>query len=552
MRSWVGVVWLMVACAADVALGSGAPDEIVMRVTAVVPVTDVPLADPPATGFPEFGPALNSVLPNENQPLDVNAIGEELPGQPSVDHGEAGCAERGVPFDASAFGADPNYDGLRYDAFGETAVYAGKWCVPVQRPMIELWRGLYLNGEIPPGCDVLGEKNLILPHFLVYGDFRSAVAYNDNGNDDQEFGVIAHRLNLDFDFQVTATERFHAFWGPLDQNGAFTRLQMDDEDVQFFEQFDEDFDTAFFEGDLGYIWGGMTDRDAPFDLPFVVGKYPLLFQNGIWLVDALEGFAFTIPARNSPLLRWSNYELTFFAAFDDTDSPAFRNDDNAADLVGVNSFIEAYDGYFEIGYAFLNDQTGQGLSYNNIGAAFTRRYFERVSNSLRVIANTGQDPNAGPQTADGVVVLLENALISSNPTNFVPYLNMFAGFDTPQSVARAAGTGGILVNTGINFETDGLTGYPTLDASANNTWGGALGFNLLGPDFRWQYILEMATVQTFGTANGRLAVADQYGFGTRIQVPLNNAWLVRFDTLYGVLDEAPNIGGARMELRWKF
>ena len=159
---------------------------------------------------------------------------------------------------------------------------------------------------------------------------------------------------------------------------------------------------------------------------------------------------------------------------------------------------------------------------------------------------------AGPQTADGAVFLVENALISSNPNFFVPYLNMFAGFDTPQSVARAAGTGGILVNTGINFESDGLTAYPTLDATANNTWGGALGFNLLGPDFRWQYILEAATVQTFGKANGRTAVGNQYGLGTRVQIPLNNAWLVRFDTMYGLLEDASDIGGARMEVRWKF
>ena len=110
----------------------------------------------------------------------------------------------------------------------------------------------------------------------------------------------------------------------------------------------------------------------------------------------------------------------------------------------------------------------------------------------------------------------------------------------------------MLVNTGINFETDGLTGYPTLDATGNNAYGGSLGVNMLGPDFAWQYIVELSTVQTFGEQRFRQAVADQYAVGTRLQIPVTNAWLVRFDMLYGLLEDAEDIGGARMELRWKF
>ena len=134
----------------------------------------------------------------------------------------------------------------------------------------------------------------------------------------------------------------------------------------------------------------------------------------------------------------------------------------------------------------------------------------------------------------------------------MPYLNLFAGFDRPQSVARAAGTGGILFNTGINFETDFLTGFPTLDATANNTYGGALGVNLLGPDFTWQLIMELATVQVFGDDASRSAKGDQYGFGMRFQVPINFAWLIRLDAMYGLFEDAPDVRGARAELRWKF
>ncbi len=374
------------------------------------------------------------------------------------------------------------------------------------------------------------------------------MAFNDNGADG-DGAVWAHRLNLDFDLKITATERIHAFWGPLDEDGQFSRVQETNNQIEFFEEFDDDFDTLFFEGDLGYMWGGLTDQYAPFDLPFVAGKFPLLFQNGVWLLDVLEGFAFTIPAKNSPLFDWTNYDLTFFFAFDDVDGDAFFNDDNKADAYGFNWFLEAYDGYWELGYAYLEDRTGQGLSYHNMALAYSRRYWQRVSNSIRLIVNSGQDPNGGgPQTADGQLLLIENALVSFDPLHFVPYFNMFAGFGRPQQVAGF----GPLINTGINFETDFLTGFPFLDNTGNDTYGGAVGLNWLGPDFSWQLITEFAMVQTHGNDSDRNAQNDQYAFGMRFQLPLTNAWLVRFDSMYGIIENEPDIRGARMELRWKF
>jgi len=70
-------------------------------------------------------------------------------------------------------------------------------------------------------------------------------------------------------------------------------------------------------------------------------------------------------------------------------------------------------------------------------------------------------------------LLVENSWITSSPLRVVPYANFFVGWDRPQSVARAGVSGGILRNTGINFEIDGLNGYPTLDATASDTAGGS-------------------------------------------------------------------------------
>lgn len=409
---------------------------------------------------------------------------------------------------------------------------------------------MYRSGEIAPSKTFMGFTNPVAAHFLMFGDYRTALAYVDNGAGDK--AVWAHRLNLDFDFKITSTERFHAFWGPIDENGRFTRVEANQGEFDFIEELDDDIDTAFFEGDLGYIWGGATNRWAPFDLPFVAGKFPMLLQNGTWMLDVLEGFALTIPAKSSPVLDISNYDITFFCAYDDVDGPAFRGNGNAGEMYGAHGFFEMLGGYLEIGYAFLDDQTGQNLSYHNVGVSFSRRYRHRVSNAIRVITNFGQDNHVvGGQTADGTLVLFENALITSHPNYFVPYLNLFAGFDNPQSAARAAGTD-VLLNTGINFESDGLTGYPTLDATANNTYGGAVGVNLLGPAWTWQLIAELAMVQTHGERQTRKIDDDQYAAGLRFQLPINNAWIVRMDGIYGFQDNGEDVSGGRMELRWKF
>ena len=457
-----------------------------------------------------------------------------------------GCG--GCALCASPFSPDPNYENAPFDPAWEWDVYDGKWFNCVQQPLINWGRGLYKPGPTPPSKDWFGRKNPINSSFLLYGDYRTAIAYNDAGG--QDAAVWAHRLNLDFDFKWTATERLHAFWGPLDR-GTFTRLQADDGRLQFTDEFDEDFDTLFFEGDLGYIWGGFTDQYAPFDLPFALGRFPLFFQNGVWFNEVIEGFAFTIPAQHLRVPTISNWELTWFFGFDDVANPAFGNDDDVANIYGMHGFWELCEGYLETGYAYLDDQTGAGLGFHSFGFSWSRRYFHRVSNAIRLLVNTGQAPNSGGRdTADGQLLLIENSWISQNPNYFVPYFNLFAGFGSPQSAARFADN--VLVNTGINFETDALTGYPTLDASGRDAWGGAAGVNLLGPDFSWQWIVEFAWLQTFGNPNNRQAVADQYAIGTRYQIPLNYAWILRMDAMHGFLEEAEDLTGARVELRWKF
>lgn len=470
---------------------------------------------------------------------------------PDRDPVRTDCLAREVPFDSSDFLAAPICP-LPADPYVESLIYRGKYPVPVQRPWIELGRPLYTPGLYPPAGTFFGETNLSAPHFHVYGDMRTGVGVHQNGQGLAERS-LAKRLNLDMDLKLTSTERFHAFIGPLDRANDVTRLDFSDSDnIEYVNRMDLRLDTLFFEGDLGAIIGGREGTYAPFDLPFTVGLIPLVYQNGIWMEDALLGAAFAIPARNSPLLQWPNYEASFFALTDQVTTDAFRGDNNAAEVFGTAWFIDAYDGYIEADYAFVHDDVGGHRSYHNASIAFTRRYLSRLSNSVRYITNFDQALPRDQRTADGYLFLIENSLISSQPNTFVPYANLFYGSGRPQSVARAAASGGVLRNTGINFESDNLTNYPTLDPTGNNTYGAAFGVNMLGSNFSHQLVLEMAALAATGSPQFRSAPGDQYAFGVRYQKPLSYRWIFRADSMYGWLRESDDLFGNRIEFRWKF
>ena len=437
---------------------------------------------------------------------------------------------------------------LQIDSTRESWIYDGKYSGPTQRPWVEWPRQFYGPGITPRGRNLWGDKNLYRPEFYVYGDYRTGVLSGRNAN-----GRVqnwAHRLNLDFDFRVTDTERIHLFIGPLDENGQFTRVERVDGDLDLELEVDFTPVTGFFEGDLGVILSNQFNRPSQFELPITFGLVPLLFQNGIWAEDAISGLAFSLPARHSTLLNISNADLTFFAGFDQINSPAF-NSDHAAQVFGTAWFIEAYDGYIEAGYAYLRDRNFSERSYHNATISYTRRYFDRVSNSLRVIVNDGQSLPSDDRTADGVLLLVENSLITAAPLTVVPYLNFFVGWDRPQSVARAAGSGGILRNTGINFDTDGLNGYPTLDATGSDTAGFSLGIDLLGQGLDRQLVLETSFLTTHGSKNTNID-GDQFGIGSRFQIPLSHATIFRADAMYGWREGQEDLHGTRVEFRWKF
>jgi hypothetical protein len=443
------------------------------------------------------------------------------------------------------FRPDPQYD-KKYDAKSQVDIYGAKKDIEAPRPPIELGRAQYTSGEYDKSSTVFGELNPLLPGLAVYGDWRTALAYN--GNQGKDIAQIATRLNIDVDFKITATERIHAFFTPLQKNAKFTRFEFGggDGDGKFTDEFDFNPQTLFFEGDLGSIYSGFSGKDARFDLPFVVGLFPLFLQNGIWANDAILGGAITLPAKNSAKLGLPNYDITFFAAFDNVDNAGILgvNEKKKANVYGVTTFIDAFGGYIEAGYGALQGlDEFDGQLTHFLTASYSRRYFNTISNSTRLFANFGNGKDD-----DGFVLISENSLVTGGLSTLVPYANFFVGFGNPQPLVDGFNAG-ILKNVGINFETDALTGYPKLNDTGADTWGGAIGVTyLFGKDLGQQLTFEAAMVQPLNDSE----ISPQYGFGVRYQIALTRAWLLRADATYQVIDDAEDNFGVRLELRRKF
>ena len=480
-------------------------------------------------------------------------------------------------YDASAFKPDPSYEDKPYDVEEQLKIYGGKYKIEdgaahysrgdVPRPVIEWGYPMYQEGPIGAGFDVWGSKNLFRPQLLVFGDWRFGLVHNDNGALDTS--QIATRLNLNVDLRLTATERIHVFLRPFDrveqgkslrhEFGGSVQNRRKEKNETILDVTPEAF---FFEGELGAIVSGLTDTHTSFDIPLSFGFMPLFFQNGIWMEDAFMGGAVSLTAQNSSFFDITNYDITLFGGFDRVTSKAIIEnngsfDDHRANLIGLAAFFDIDQAYVEAGWAYTHDggpRSNGDFSYHNMTLAITKRYFGKISNSMRAFWSVGQDPGNGlGKTADGYLFLLENSLITSKPSTLVPYLNLFYGKNRPQSLARDFGAGGILKNTGINFETDGMTGFPKLDDTALDSAGGAIGVSYLF-NLNQQLVVELAGLTPLGddVMRGRTARGDQIALGVRYQRPLSKSWIFRTDGMVGFREGQSDINGIRAEMRIKF
>jgi hypothetical protein len=217
------------------------------------------------------------------------------------------------------FRPGPQYD-KDYDAKSQVDIYGAKSAVEPPRAL-ELGRQQYTSGAYDESSTLLGQLNPLLPGLAIYGDWRTAVAYNSNNGKD--IGQIATRLNrrrrLEDHRHRTFPRLLHAAaekqqGSPASSSAAVTAMG------KFNGEFDLRPQTLFFEGDLGSLYSGFPVRrpDSTFPSRSVSSRFSC--RTGIWANDAILGGAVSLTAKNSRKLGLANYDVTFFAGVDNVDN----------------------------------------------------------------------------------------------------------------------------------------------------------------------------------------------------------------------------------------
>ena len=450
-----------------------------------------------------------------------------------------------------------------YNSSELNQIYGPQKDFDIVRPLIEWGRRMYDYEPFPASTHFMGKMNPTMPQTLVYGNWRNVYGINRNQNN-VENNVLLTDLNLEIYQQLTATELLHFGFSPFQINGELPRVDFSNNSTRVFVPPGVTLNNLYFEGDLGSILTGIRGKYSSFDLPFAVGLMPLFYQNGTWFNDTILGAAFAYSNWTSKDFHISRGETSVFLGFDRSSSGAFTDSSGQLQLrqgkvFGVMNFLEATEGYWELGYAYAQSPLDR-LNYQDIGVSFSRRY-GRISNTARVIYAFGQHPlNGRAKTADGAVFILENSYATHLPLTLVPYFDIFYGVGRPQPASQFNAVG-VLQNQGLNFASDAQTGFPNLDNSAADTYGGALGLEYLF-NLEQQLVVEIAGVYPHGNENpnnltARPLKGGQTAFGVRYQRRFARAWIFRTDGIIGRQSKKNANGrktfsGMRVELQRKF
>ena len=167
-------------------------------------------------------PGASRVDPAEDR-ADPQYVGAYSKNKPTDNTAEPAASTRSnVDGKEDLFLPGPQYD-QNYDAKSQVDVYGAKSVVEPPRPL-ELGRQQYTPGLYDESSTLLGTLDPLLPGLAIYGDWRTAVAYN--GNNGKDIAQIATRLNIDIDFKITGTERIHAFFTPISEGQCILPLRV--------------------------------------------------------------------------------------------------------------------------------------------------------------------------------------------------------------------------------------------------------------------------------------------------------------------------------------
>jgi len=383
------------------------------------------------------------------------------------------------------------------------------------------------------------------PYWAIYGQFRTGIQAADLPGE-RDLVEWANRLDLLASWFLSTTDRFHIGFRPLDDEGVFTGYTLEGPDSGWNSGLNVDPTTLFFESEFGELFPRLDDHDRiSLDYGFSVGRQPLLFQQGIFIDDRLDGIGIS---RNQMYLFGSSAaRVSFFWAPGDI----HRNDnreDEGAQLVAFLTEFDREKATFEVDAAYVSGgEAAEDGVY--VGLGQIRRY-GYWNSTLRANASWAPD---GESAAISSGYLLTSELSRTMPHNEdILYVNTFWGIDEFASAARGPATGGPLGRMGLLYQAVGLGNYGApLNNRPEDSVGFALGYQHFWDHERQQLLFEFGGRSAFESAF-RPDQAAAFGLGVRYQRALNQHAILVGDTYLTQSDADETGHGGRVELRIKF
>jgi len=305
--------------------------------------------------------------------------------------------------------------------------------------------------QVTPGLDVDG--------FLRYQWIGSRM----NGVTQ---GLMAPELSLDVNLKLTAQQRIHALFRPLDQgNGKPT----------FYQWPDNSGWTVRAEGEPAAIWyegqpfNWLTPRDDfPLDVSVAGGRMPLFFHNGLWFDNIMDGFA--LAKLNLQVGNLSNLGVVYFLSRGQTQGGTTPEEirQERKNVMGLVTYADWYAYHIEAswGLAYDNGTSArfpEDLDRHFWGVSVTRTFGD-AGVSLRLLGSTGNRSRDA-----GALFVVETA---KGFEGWRVYANGFVGTSDWLPVSVQASRTNRL---GILFTQDRLLPFPGLRGFANDSLGGVVG-----------------------------------------------------------------------------
>ena len=402
---------------------------------------------------------------------------------------------------------------------------------PRTGPLIELGRGINETGPLAPGIEMPWGA-VWQPALWIYGSQRVAVLFTDGNRRTRPGGdhaEVATRMDLFANLQLTGTERLQAHLRPMDARGRFTgrTFSPSSRDTGFDRHWDADFETLFFEGDLGEMFPRLDPQDhGSGDIGFAVGRFPVEFQNGYLVQDEMTAVGLTkthIQVGGS-----SGVRLTGLWAFDHINRADNAPDSSDVDLFGLFAEGDFPWGLLEVDVARTIAGRDRGEQVN-AGVGWTGHF---AGNNYSVHANASRffDPVRKAYDSGSLLVLGYSTEVGLRRD--ILYAN---GYWAEGDFRRLASSGPPpLGPVGLAFAGVGLGGHrPALWPRPLDSAGFAVGMQTFFADGTVNWAVELGHRQDLAK-DDPLGNTSGTALTTRAQYKLAQRFLLQLDAYYAV------------------